>query len=400
MHRRRRRSGRARGGAARGAGGRSLRPLGRPRTDPRRPDDRDPRPRGRPRAPSSTRTLAAEIEGVSRAVAERLGAPVRRLRARRPQAGLAPGGRASRSASPARRRRSSSSTTAGSRSRCPGPPGELRRLWPRVLECGGASRSSLARRRRRRPRRVLRFFGAERVRRRRASLEEAGGEADGLEVDGLRAGPRDPGRPVRAQRGAEEPRRTAGRGAAGALRATTSSPRTSGRSASSCSTLPRDSGLTLATAESCTGGLVGARLTDVPGSSDVFLGGVVAYSNEVEGAAARACPPRCSSAHGAVSAETAEAMAAGARTALGADVAVVRHRASPGRTAGRRRNRSGSSTSAVTAGPAATTERFVLPGDREAVRGRATALALHTSGVFWHIRARTRMTSPGSVEGR
>ena len=80
-------------------------------------------------------------------------------------------------------------------------------------------------------------------------------------------------------------------------------------------------GLSLATAESCTGGLVGARVTAVPGSSRYYRGGVVAYSNEaketlleVPGAALRR--------HGAVSAEVARAMAEGARRRLGADLAV------------------------------------------------------------------------------
>ena len=80
-------------------------------------------------------------------------------------------------------------------------------------------------------------------------------------------------------------------------------------------------GLSLATAESCTGGLVGARVTAVPGSSRYYRGGVVAYSNaaketllEVPGEALRR--------HGAVSPEVARAMAEGARRRLGADLAV------------------------------------------------------------------------------
>lgn len=85
--------------------------------------------------------------------------------------------------------------------------------------------------------------------------------------------------------------------------------------------LLKKSGLKLALAESCTGGLVADRITDVPGSSDYFRGGIVAYAYEakvtllgVSWATLRA--------HGAVSRETVMEMARGARTALGADVAV------------------------------------------------------------------------------
>lgn len=78
---------------------------------------------------------------------------------------------------------------------------------------------------------------------------------------------------------------------------------------------------TLATAESCTGGLVGAALTALPGSSAWYLGGVVAYANELK-IRLLGVPPDILAAHGAVSLETARAMAAGARAATGADFAV------------------------------------------------------------------------------
>ena len=80
--------------------------------------------------------------------------------------------------------------------------------------------------------------------------------------------------------------------------------------------------LKLATAESCTGGLVGDMLTNVPGSSDYFLGGVVAYAYEAK-TALLGLTPEFLLAHGAVSAETARAMARGARERLGADVALA-----------------------------------------------------------------------------
>ena len=81
-------------------------------------------------------------------------------------------------------------------------------------------------------------------------------------------------------------------------------------------------GLTVATAESCSGGLVGDAITDVAGSSAYYLGGVVAYSDAVK-ASALGVAEETLAEHGAVSAETARAMAEGARARFGADLAVA-----------------------------------------------------------------------------
>jgi PncC family amidohydrolase len=79
--------------------------------------------------------------------------------------------------------------------------------------------------------------------------------------------------------------------------------------------------LKLATAESCTGGLVGYALTEVPGSSEYYVGGVVSYSNDAK-RDQLGVPLQTLELHGAVSAQTAVAMAHGARARFGADVAV------------------------------------------------------------------------------
>lgn len=81
-----------------------------------------------------------------------------------------------------------------------------------------------------------------------------------------------------------------------------------------------ESGLTVATMESCTGGLLASTITDVPGSSAYFRGGIVSYSNEAK--IANGVPAETIREHGVISAETAEAMAKAVRVRLGADVGV------------------------------------------------------------------------------
>jgi nicotinamide-nucleotide amidase len=138
--------------------------------------------------------------------------------------------------------------------------------------------------------------------------------------------------------------------------------------------LLEERGAKLAVAESCTGGLVGARLTAIPGSSRVFLGGVVAYANDVKlGFLGVSADTLAQS--GAVSEETARAMAAGAARAFGADAAVaVTGIAGP--DGGSEAKPVGTVWIASRWRDAERAYHYVLPGDREDVRRRATQLAL------------------------
>jgi PncC family amidohydrolase len=84
----------------------------------------------------------------------------------------------------------------------------------------------------------------------------------------------------------------------------------------------RSGGRSVGTAESCTGGLIAHLITEIPGSSEYFLGALVTYANDVKTGLADV-PPPVLEAHGAVSAQVARAMAEGARSRLGVDVAVA-----------------------------------------------------------------------------
>jgi len=86
--------------------------------------------------------------------------------------------------------------------------------------------------------------------------------------------------------------------------------------------LLKEKGMTLGCAESCTGGLIAKRMTDVPGSSQAFCGGVVSYTNQVKHQVL-GVPQDLLDEHGAVSAPVAQAMAEGARKVLGCDIAIA-----------------------------------------------------------------------------
>jgi nicotinamide-nucleotide amidase len=133
---------------------------------------------------------------------------------------------------------------------------------------------------------------------------------------------------------------------------------------------------TIATAESCTGGLLAARLTDMPGSSQYVLGGIVAYSDEAKRSQAGVAAELIQT-HGAVSAEVAQALAKGARSRLGADVgAAITGIAGPG--GGSAEKPVGLVWLCVEGADGASLTRSVhLPGARSDVRERSTTVAMH-----------------------
>ena len=131
---------------------------------------------------------------------------------------------------------------------------------------------------------------------------------------------------------------------------------------------------TVAVAESCTGGLLGGRFTAVPGSSSVFLGGVIAYANEVK-TRELGVDPDLIETHGAVSEQVARAMASGVRARFGSTVGIgVTGIAGPG--GGSEGKPVGTVWVAVDLAGSIHAVRGVLPGDRNEIRHRGTQLAL------------------------
>jgi nicotinamide-nucleotide amidase len=313
--------------------------------------------------------LEEHIEGVSRAIADRL---------RRPYADFAAGVTKQATVPDGAVVVGIAGTAPGlvlQGERCvyvvmPGPPGELRRLWPAAV----ASEPFQAVLARTSPpgRKVLRFYGASESAVAKA-LDDAGGDGDGVEaticarefeihVD-LLFGP-----------GSEE-RAEALEGALVEPLAQYLFARDERPVEALVLDLCRARGWSLGAAESCTGGLVAARLTSVPGASDVFQGAVVSYADAVKKAELGVSSATLGE-HGAVSAETAAEMAAGVRARLGVDVGV--------------------SVTGIAGPDGGTPEKpvglvylhgetpeggqgiqFSFPSDRDTVRSRATVAALH-----------------------
>jgi competence/damage-inducible protein CinA-like protein len=307
--------------------------------------------------------LAEEIEGVSRRIAKRLQRPYAEFEEGvRKQATVPEGGRVIGIAgtAPGLVVETGQAVVVV----LPGPPPELKRLWRAGLKDEAVWR--VLARAAPPERRVLRVYGVSESAVAK-SLDEAGGEPEGVQAT------------ICAHDGeiwieifgeGEELAKT--------LR------QALGRSVFAEDDRPveelvlddsRARGLSIVTAESCTGGLVAARLTSVAGSSDSFRGGVVVYDNDVK-LGQLGVSEETLAAHGAVSAETAQAMAEGARKSLVADLAVsVTGVAGPG---------GGTDEKPVglvylhASGPDGNLARELrLPGDREAIRRRAAAAALH-----------------------
>ena len=136
----------------------------------------------------------------------------------------------------------------------------------------------------------------------------------------------------------------------------------------------RSRGATIATAESCTGGLVGGRLTAIPGSSDVVLGGIIAYGDGIKESALEV-PAALLAEHGAVSEPVARAMAEGAARRLGATLTIaVTGIAGPG--GGSAEKPIGTTWFATHWQGKTEATKQVLFGERDETRGRAAQVAL------------------------
>ena len=136
----------------------------------------------------------------------------------------------------------------------------------------------------------------------------------------------------------------------------------------------REKNLTLATAESCTGGLIGKRITDIAGSSAVYLGGVIAYDNSVK-ISMLGVNPETLKNHGAVSSQTAAEMARGIAERLGADIGVsTTGVAGPG--GGSDEKPVGLVYIGIYYKGSTRTVKLNLTGDRETVRSAAASHAL------------------------
>ncbi len=133
-------------------------------------------------------------------------------------------------------------------------------------------------------------------------------------------------------------------------------------------------GFRIAVAESCTGGMLGARLTAVPGSSAVFVGGVIAYDNDVK-TGLLAVDPATIRTHGAVSEEAARAMAAGVRARMGTQIAIA-ITGIAGPDGGTPEKPVGLVWIAAEVDGRARASHRVYPGNREEIRQRASQGAL------------------------
>jgi nicotinamide-nucleotide amidase len=252
----------------------------------------------------------------------------------------------------------------------PGPPPELQRLWPKALETDAIRR--VLDRGTPPLRKTLRFFGLGESQVAQA-FEEAGGDGDGLEVTicarnfeihvDLVADPSAEDRLLELESALEE--------RLGKFLYSSDGRTVEELVLDRC----RERGWTLATAESCTGGLVAAGLTAIPGSSEVIVGGIVSYSNQAK-IDQLGVPAELIEEHGAVSAEVAEAMARGARERLGVDVAVsITGVAGPG--GGTEEKPVGLVYFHVETPDDSRGSSFSFPGDRDSIRRRAVVGSLH-----------------------